>query len=209
MIPRLKEVLLNPSILGTVMYAIANHLWKDEDFHSWDPDAFDHEFYDLINARVPQQNLDRLNAVLAGITTDRFYKDWQAFTYIAKTLSGAYDPLDMSDHLMVAEACWATTEIMLNDDDKPSWSPEVKKYVGLILEEDGLKIAPRQLQWATLPEVYEGSSYPADMMQATTESHQHLIVAERYVEEQSFLLFKQLRALPWMTSELLKQITEA
>lgn len=201
----LKAILTSPSTLATVLHSIAYKAFGEE-MYDWEPETLELEINEEFEVEIPSVNLDKLMALISAITTDAFYRDWVAFFSICKILNGDDSPMDASDPLLPPEMAWAVTEVRLNDDSTPNWSPDVARIVGVSLEEDGFISPPPMLAFAKFGERYIGSDTPADMHQDALANTEHVKVVEEYIELQSLLLFKQLAALPWMTEQKLEQI---
>lgn len=202
---KLKAIISHPGCLATTLHSIFYRTFGEE-IYGWSSETLDLEAEDQFGVRMPPENLDKLDALISSLQSEVFYQDWSAFTGVCQVLCGSDDPFSLSDPLMVAEMAWGVLEVQLNDSTPGVWSDEVKRYVGLILHEEGFVSPPGVLRFADMPEVYRGSDSPADMSQEKQADTAHKAVVEQYIEEQSLLLFKQLRALPWMTDDQLEKL---
>ncbi|MEX5502112.1 hypothetical protein, partial [Pseudomonas syringae] len=84
-------------------------------------ETLDLEAEDTFGVKVPQQNLDKLEALIAAILSESFYTDWSAFTGVCLSPCGSPDPFDLNDPMIVAEMAWGVTEVLLNDSATPVW----------------------------------------------------------------------------------------
>ena len=208
-LPTIKGMLRHEHTMATVLHAIVLKEFG-EDIYKWDPITLDKEIQDTFEVEFPKLNADKLQAIITSLTTDRFFRDWQAFTAICEVLNGDNTVLDLADPLTAPEMAWGVIEQRLNDDSNQPFTEEVRRYVGAVLSTYGFVDAPDHLSWAIMPEVYHGSDYEADLNQQRNYSEHHHKLVDEYVRNQSLLLFRQIKALPWVTEAdletLLKEI---
>lgn len=202
------RIMATPGTLGTVSHAIALH-FLGEEIYQWEPETLSLELADVLDVQIDEDNLDRLHAVIAAITSNSFQKDWAAFTAICSALCGENDPTDIAE-MTVSEFAWGVTEVELNDgDDEPQlYSPDVASLVGVVLDQEGFTSPPPQLAFANLPERYMGSTYGAEQDQADVKSGYQENLLSEYLRDQSLLLYKQISLLPWLTPEDLENISK-
>lgn len=148
----------------------------------WAVDRFGPELWDWAPATIaaearaelgqplPRANFDRLMAAIAIAGTDLFHKDAGAFVRLAGVLSGdAFQP-DEFDPPTAAECAWALTEAALLDppgDDPEPYAPEVRRYLGGVLREEGFLRAPDVLGIALgLPDPSRLDLDPAERAEA-------------------------------------------
>jgi len=202
------RIMATPGTLATVSHAIALHFFSEE-IYTWEPETLSLELADILDIKIDEDNLDRLHAIIAAITSNSFYKDWAAFTAICSALSGENDPTEVAE-MTVAEFVWGVIEVSLNDgDDEPQlFSPDVASLVGVVLDEEGFTAPPEPVSFAIMPERYMGSTFGAEQDQADAQSDYHLGLLSEYIRDQSLLLYKQISLLPWISSEDLETISE-
>lgn len=201
-------MMATPGTMATVSHAIALRL-LGPDIYTWEPETLALELADVLDVKIDEDNLDRLHAIIAAITSNSFYKDWAAFTAICSALNGENDPSDIAE-MTVAEFVWGVIEADLNDgDDEPQlFSPDIASLVGVVLDQEGFTSAPEQLSFATFPEKYLGSTYGAEQDQADVQSDYHKKILSEYLRDQALLLYKQISLLPWLSNEDLDNISE-
>lgn len=203
---KVKRVLRHPNTFGTVLHACALRAWGS-DIYGWEPETIALEFKDEWEVELPTASLDRLCALLAAVSSDAYYRDWAAFTFVNQVLCGHDgDVLEGADPLLVAEAAWGVVEVRLNDSTPSPWGEEVSRYVGVLLDQEGFVAPPAILNFARLPERYDGSDAPADATQRANVETQHARVVAEYLQEQGLTLFNQLKELPWVGEEQLGQL---
>jgi hypothetical protein len=203
---KLKKIVEDPSTMATVLYAVALKLFGTE-IHGWEPEMFDLEFRDELSAEVPPLNQDKLNALLAAIVTNRFYRDFLPFTHTCELFSGnEADVETLTPDLLPAEIAWGIIEVRLNDNDDPVFDPEIANYVGVILDQNGFLRPPEPLQFARLPERYFGSTYSEDINQMKVDETEHAALIGSYILDQATTLVGQLQQLPWATDGFMEAI---
>jgi hypothetical protein len=101
---------------------------------------------------MPPVNLDKLCAAVTIVTTDLFFKEVTRFVQLCNVLSGSEcDPeeFDPADSL---ECAWGITEALLlhppDEDDQEPFTDDVRRYLGIVLKEEGFVRPPDILRLA-------------------------------------------------------------
>ena len=205
---KIKAMLRHPNTMGTVLHAIAVRTWGT-DIYGWEPETIVMEFKDEWEIDLPSAAADKLCALLSAVSSDRYYQDWAAFTYVNQVLCGHDgDVIEGADPLLVAEAAWGVVEMRLNDATPSPWGEEVGRYVGVLLDEEGFDRPPAILGFAIMPARYGGSDYAADRTQRKSIETEHAKVVSEFMQEQALTLFRQLQELPWMEPGQLKELAK-
>ena len=195
----LRAVIQHPGAMATTLHSVA-YKYFHEDIYSWDPEQLEMEFEDEFGVQVSPPGANKLHALITALVTDSFYTDWIVYGSIATALASEDGESEMTGPLSTAELAWGTTEVLLNDSRPAQWSPEVKRFAGTVVSEDGIVVPVPVLSFADMPQQYQGIG--ANPVQESG----HKAVVEEFLEEQSVTLFKQLAALPWMTHEDLERL---
>lgn len=202
------RIMATPGTMATVSHAIALHFFGEE-IYSWEPETLSMELADTLDAQIDEENLDKLHAIISAIVSNGFKKDWVAFTSICSTLNGENDVEDLAE-MTVAEFAWGVIEVSLNDDDDNElFSTDIASLVGVVLDQEGFSFAPDFLSFANLPEKYMGSTSRAERNKENHESSYQMELLNEYLRDQSLLLFKQIKMLPWISDEDLESIVES
>jgi hypothetical protein len=202
------RIMATPGTMATISHAIALHFFGEE-IYSWEPETLSMELADTLDAQIDEENLDKLHAIISAIVSNGFKKDWVAFTSICSTLNGENDVEDLAE-MTVAEFAWGVVEVSLNDDDDNElFSPDIASLVGVVLDQEGFSLAPDFLSFANLPEKYMGSTSSAELNKENHESSYQMELLNEYLRDQSLLLFKQIKMLPWISDEDLEGIVES
>lgn len=117
---------------------------------AWTPETIRMELWDDFRARIPPTNLDRLLVAANIVTSDDFYRRVSRFVAFCNVLSGSplipgeFDPADSW------ECAWGITEAMLLSppEDEEPFSPEIRAYIGKVLDEEGIYTPPDVLKIA-------------------------------------------------------------
>jgi len=125
-------------------------------FFDWDPATLALEIKHEYGIEPPNYLTDRVQAGAALFTTDLFHVAIEAFTATCNAfarspvLKGVFLPPDLDDCL------WGVTEAVLlegpTEDEVVPFSQPVARYVGLLLQQSGIKEPPSMLAFAEYPE---------------------------------------------------------
>ena len=205
------EILKDPEVFTTSALAIMFDEFGTE-CTEWDPDSFGMEIRDAFNVDAEDELLDRIMAGISLLTSNSFFVDVNAFSATCNALNrgvvmtDSWVPADLDDVL------WGVTEarFLLGEDyDEEGYSHSVKRYVGVLLKQEGIKKIPSILSFAEIDddttEVYDAYGGDAIMEQVFWDSQQ----AEKdTLESDNIALMHnyiaQLRTLPidspWLKS---------
>jgi hypothetical protein len=206
------DILKDPEVFSTSALAILFDEFGTE-CTEWDPDSLGMEILDAFNVDASDELLDRLIAGMALLTSNSFFVDVNAFTAICNSLnrgvvmSDSWVPADLDDVL------WGVTEalFLLGDDyNVEDYSHNVKRYVGVLLQQKGIKKIPSVLSFAEIDEdavdVYDSYGGDEIMEQAFWDAQQE---EKDNLESDNVALINQymdqLRTLP-IRSEWLDQL---
>jgi len=206
------EILKDPEIFATTALALAIDEFGTE-CTEWDPDVFQLELKEAFSVDAGDELLDRLLAAISVLASNSFFVDVMAFTTTCNSLnrgvvmSDTWVPADLDDIL------WGVTEVRFlmgehySEDD---YSHDVKRYVGMMLQQQGIKKIPSVLKFAEMEEeltdIYEAYDGDAVMEQAFWDSQQEdkdQLEAQNIDKMDQYMA--QLRTLP-LTSEWLDQL---
>jgi hypothetical protein len=183
----------------------------------WAPETIIAELEDDYNVRIPKLNQDKLFTAINLVTSDDFFKRPRRFIDTCNVLAGSEQgqAFDKADAM---ECAWGMTEALLihpPDDDEP-FDPEIRHYLGKVLDDEGIREPPDLLRLA-IRDTPSGSADYGDMdledpaMFAAT----YEVQADRSQEIKEMLerelleLFDELKYLPLKhgsTKDLLKRI---
>ena len=202
---QLKKVLESPEATATALTVILMDNYGTE-FLDWEPDTLRIQVAEDYGADLPDNNWDKVWAVVTLMTTDLFYNSLEAFNHICNSLAGTGADFDKWDIAEPEEIMWGVAEaVLLDPPDKQGYdfSHEIKQFVGLALSEYGIWRTPRLLrdvvEEPNLPEDPTDINFSDDAtMHAAFFDHQSAILAglEEVVLQRLRLLHAQLLSLP-------------
>jgi hypothetical protein len=197
------DILKDPEVFATSALSIMFDEFGAE-CTDWDPDSLGMEIRNAFNVDASDELLDRLIAGMALLTSNSFFVDVTAFTATCNSLNrgvvmtDSWVPADLDDVL------WGVTEarFLLGEDyDEEGYSHSVKRYVGVLLKQEGIKKIPSVLAFAEIDddmlEVYDAYEGDAIMEQTFWDSQQkerdtlesdNIALMENYMD--------QIRTLP-------------
>ncbi len=118
----------------------------------WHPTTLKMEIESDFKVRLPKANFDKLLAAVTILTTDLFFKDAARFVQLANILSGDDFQPDEFDPADAVECALAVTEALLlvppDQEDAEPFSDDVRRYIGLVLKEEGFVTPPDILRIA-------------------------------------------------------------
>ena len=178
------------------------------DAFAWEPETIRLQLRDVYGVDVPQVNMDKLLGLITALKTNLFYIDIDAFTHITNALNDSRSDFNTFDPVDPDEAAWAVTEVLLNDPPAPEenvndrFSPEIRKYIGAILDQDKILQPPDQLAMAIMPPAPVADAeetFADDPIIYTTfykMSQKKLQDVLQYVRNRSLVLINQLQDVP-------------
>ena len=139
----------------------------------WEPDTLWMGIAEDFGVTLPAVNRDKIQALLLVLTTNQPLVSVEAFNYVCNVLSGTEANFRSWDPLSPEEALWGIYEMMLHigidrapKEPPPEFSHEIRRYLGVILRDEGMFDPPDLLQiaefdtandieqWADEPEMY-------------------------------------------------------
>jgi hypothetical protein len=200
---RLREVLENDQTYSTSLMAVLIDVYGMETAtQDWEPEVLADELMTRFSARIPKVNVDKIQAMLTILTTDLFYIDPIVFNGVCQALNNEESDFAIFNPISCEGVAWGITEATLNDPDpEATYSDEVSRYIGVLIEERGLVFPPNILksvatllpsqgdinEYADDPRVYEAL---VQVQKANSAS------IEEYVEKRTADLFRELEGLP-------------
>lgn len=198
---QVKSALLDPGSYATTLFLICIDNYG-LDIMEWEQDVLDREIHDDFNLVLPQINRDKLQAAITALATDMFYVDWFVFNTTCEAFNN--DPVDFKvlDIATPEQVAWTITELaMLEGQDKPEFSEEVRAYIGTLLSYFGIHKAPKLLSMASMPKVESNEELLADPIFADslfTKERSDIEAIEHYVEENVHAMLRQIDSLPFL-----------
>jgi hypothetical protein len=144
---------------ATTMVVALTDVLGHLDWLNWEPESIKLEIATRFNARISEENLDKIMGLALALTTNQFYVSLEAFIYICNALAGDGASFDTFDPADVEEMCWAVTEVLLNDETQSLpldqvFSQEIRYYIGATAGYEGYKELPKPLTFGELDPEY-------------------------------------------------------
>jgi len=144
---RVAALLTNEEMLATPLLVLCMDEFGTE-FLEWEPETFDIEIQTRFGVQMPDSNRDKLWAMVTALTTNLFYVSLETFIPTCNTLNGSEADFDNYDPVTSEEAAWGIVEVSFVDPPKEDQAPgdrfshEVKRYIGLTLQAEGVTTPP-------------------------------------------------------------------
>lgn len=182
----------------------------DVDNPPWTPETLAYNLGAAYKVDVPDYNIHKIMAGVSAMTSDDFFRNTRKFNWLCNVYAGdesGFDPT-VYDPATCGEMAWAISEVMLlrelPEDYGPNpFSDEICKYIGFMLDFEGIVNPPTVLQlglrrpntedplavWADDPDMYQAAYR---QQQGTSQSIKDIII------ENMSQLIAQLEAVPLM-----------
>jgi hypothetical protein len=136
--------------IGTPMLVALMDDLGSVEFFDWEPESLRMEIQDRYDAKLPPENMDKLQALIMALTTNQFYVSLEAFINICNALAGEGSDFESFDPADVDEMAWAVAEVLLLDppedgDATSLFSQEVRHYIAEKAKDEGFIRLPRPL----------------------------------------------------------------
>ena len=140
-----KEVFTNTSSFGTTLLIAAIDMFGTACF-DWDPSVLRADIEDLTGQDLHPQIMDRLMAAISVLTSDLPFVSLTGFNNICNALNFSYVSGNRFIPAGADDIMWGCTEMRLllgaEAYDNADWSHDVRGYVGTVLSEEGITVAP-------------------------------------------------------------------
>lgn len=120
----------------------------------WHPETLRMEIRDEFGVEPSEGNFDRIMTAIAVVTTDVFFKNLPRFIHLANVLAGGEFQPDSFEPADASECAWAVTEALILDppEEKDPFSDDIRRYLGIVLRNEGIISPPDILRLAIMPE---------------------------------------------------------
>ena len=147
-----KKVLEDKGSFATVLLAVLIDEYST-DFFDWDPKALYMQIEEDMHAKVPDLNRDKIGALMLAMTTNQFFQNSDIFANVCRALSHSEADFSTFSPLTPEEMSWGVMEVIVNNPPDPErgnseFSSEVSSFVGMLLTQQGVLQAPKNLMFA-------------------------------------------------------------
>lgn len=170
----------------------------DLEFLQWTGETISEALREDLGVPPTDDNLDRIMAGIAILTTDEFWTLTPRFIDLANALGrDGFDPR-VFDPAEVHECAWALLEAELLDPEHPPLSPDILGYLQAILTHEGYVSVPKSLARFGLhmPDLADTFADDPELFAGVYElQHERTETLDRGVQEQLLDLMAQLQSL--------------
>ena len=199
----LRKILENEETFATSLLVIMIDEFGTEMFE-WDPDTLAIAAMDSFKADLPQVNRDKIWGLITVLSTNMFHSDPMIFNAVCQAFNNEEADFEIFNPISLEGVAWGVTEAILNDPEAPlddSFSEEVRRYIGIIVDSRGLSQVPVVLSMALPSEsLSEGAMAYADdpdMYAAINKTQQENTDSVlSYTKKRVGALFSELKGLP-------------
>jgi len=208
------EVFSRPDIHGSCLLLMAVDSWGLECLE-WEPETITTAVRDEFDANLDALNYDKLQAAISIVGSNLYHKSIGAFCAINKALS--FKPVNSSEFNVCTldDVLWGTTEAKLLEGSEEfvtqGFTHDISRYVGQLLEAEGIHNPPSNLQFAeydermaeevTASEFRDPVAWKMVMQREEEETEQ----MNQFMGINLMRLFKQLKVLPLSNGTELRQ----
>lgn len=202
-------VLQNPDSIGSAILIILMDRFGTALFE-WEPDTLRMEIQSNFGVTPPQENMDKIWALITALTTNLFYVSMEAFIHICNALGSEGADFQNYDPATVAEMCWGITEATLvyPPEKEDTFSQEILTYMRAQLAAEGFTSVPKLLKPYVGEEILDRSQVEDVITMDETDAsafwkNQQLKLADTdaYVRENLQRLVDTIIALPLRNSD--------
>lgn len=202
-------VLQNPESVGSAILIILMDRFGTGMFE-WEPDTLRMEIQSNFDVIPPQENMDKIWALITVITTNLFYVSMEAFIHICNALGNEGVDFQNYDPATVDEMCWGITEASLvyPPDKEDTFSQEVLTYMRAQLAAEGFTSVPRLLKPYVGEEIIDKSQVEDVITMDETgasaywkDQQRKLADTDNYVRDQLQRMVDTIIALPLKNSD--------
>jgi hypothetical protein len=130
------RLLTDDGTFATVLHIVALEAYG-EDIYDVDAMEVVMRLEEDYNAKLTQENEDKLKAILVATATEAFFEDPEAFRGICETLSNGDPGVELMDSLTGPEILWGLYEVELNH-GPGEVTPTVQGTIDAVLASEGL-----------------------------------------------------------------------
>ena len=151
-VEKLRRVLTSDDTFATSLLLILLDEFGTELFE-WEPETVILEVVANYQVQLPDDNIDKIWTLITALTTNQFYVSFEMFNASCQALMGDGADFSVFTPADPEQLAWGVAEVMLLDPPQEGieFSQEVSRYVGLILEENGIMQKPKTLSFAEFP----------------------------------------------------------
>jgi hypothetical protein len=164
----------------------------------WTPETLRLEIKDHFGINLPDDNLGKLTAAIAVLTTDHFFRSLPSFLFTLHGLLGDGVSWSYAEPLDIEDLAWAMTEaiFLAPPQEGDLFDSQIVAYCKTMLKREGMLSPPSILTFAREEEAYGNiTPYDEDIMR---EQADRTNAVNEYIEEQTMRLLQQIESIPFL-----------
>lgn len=185
---------------GTILVSILLKAFGVECLN-WENNTIELEIKETFDGvELPRKVFDKLCALLSVLNSDIAYSDVSVFDHVVMGLCGEGSAVQHGAPA-VLDIAWAVTEIEIADpapvgvDPKNRWSDNIKAYIRVALDDEGMSIAPKTLNFIKDKPAPTSDSDPDIVAASWNEKQSAADEVDRHVEELVNVMVAQLASI--------------
>lgn len=176
------DVFADPTTMATPALVLSIQLF-DEDCLAWDSVFLEEAIRRHLEVTIHDDVMQRLQAAILVLDSKRFFTEPEIFHIVCSSM---LDPDTRPEQMAVSpspvELAWSCTEVkaLLGDDYATThFGPQVRRYCGAALMDNGLYRPPSALSFASFPpDRYPALASTEDTLMAQFEREQRLLIED-------------------------------
>ena len=172
----------------------------------WTAEMLRIEIKEQFGVAIPDDNLGKLIAGIALLTTDNFFRSLPSFLFTIHGLLGDGTDWSYAEPIDLEDLAWAMMEatLLFPPQEEDLFDSQIVAYCKTMVRREGLLAPPSVLTFAKEEEAY-GNITPYDENVMKEQADRTNAINE-YIEEQLEVLIRQIASIPalHMTAETLK-----
>jgi len=172
----------------------------------WTAEMLQIEIKERFGTAIPDDNLGKLMAGMALLTTDNFFRSLPSFLFTVHGLLGDGTDWSYAEPIDIEDLAWAMMEttLLFPPQEEDFFDSQIVAYCKTMVKREGLLAPPSVLTFAKEEEAY-GNITPYDENVMKEQADRTNAVNE-YIEEQLAALIHQISSIPALhtTAETLK-----
>ncbi len=166
----------------------------------WENNTIELTIKEDFGVEMPRKVFDKLMSLLSVLNTDLAYREVSVFDHVTRGLCGEGSNIPHGVP-PVLDIAWAVTEIEIADpapigiDPKRRWSDTIKAYIRVALDDEGMPIAPKALNFIKDKPAPTTDSDELTVASSWQEKQSQADEVDRHVEELVNVMVAQLASI--------------
>ena len=162
----------------------------------WTPEMLQLEIKDHFGVEIPADNLGKLMAAVAVLTTDNFFRSLPSFLFTIHGLLGDGTDWSYAEPIDLEDLAWAVMEVLLLSppQNEDVFDSQIVAYCQTLIKREGILAPPSILAFAKEEEAYgDITAFDENVMM---EQADRTNAINEYIEEQMQKLLQEISSIP-------------